>query len=305
MQIETFFDEPTSTFTYVVFQPETGDAVVIDPVLELDTVEARVSSGPVEKVVAFLQEKGLKLHLILETHAHADHLSGAQELRSRFPGSRLAIGRRITEVQQVFKGVFELPEDFLTDGSQFDLLLEDGEIVEAGGLGFEVIFTPGHTPACVTYRFGDAVFTGDTLFMPDMGTGRCDFPGGSATALYTSITERLYTLPEETRVFVGHDYRPGGRELAWETTIGEEKAANIQLPASRSEEEFVEFRTTRDAGLSSPRLLFQSVQVNVGGGRLPRFLKIPVNVFRPEAAPSQEEASSITEEPVAPSEARV
>ncbi|MDF1561516.1 MAG: MBL fold metallo-hydrolase [Deltaproteobacteria bacterium] len=302
MQIETFHDEATSTFTYVVFEPESGDAVVIDPVLALDTVESRVSAGPVEKVAAFLEAEGLKLHLILETHAHADHLSGAQELKARFPGARLAIGRRITEVQQVFQKVFELPADFATDGSQFDLLLEDGEVVEAGKLAFEVISTPGHTPACVTYLFEDAIFTGDALFMPDMGTGRCDFPGGSAEDLYDSITGRLYALPDETRVFVGHDYQPGGRELAWETTLAAQKASNVQLPASRSRADFVAFRSQRDAGLSSPRLLFQSVQVNVGGGRLLRYFKIPVNVFRPEPAPKGAEATSLREEPI--SEAR-
>jgi glyoxylase-like metal-dependent hydrolase (beta-lactamase superfamily II) len=187
--------------------------------------------------------------------------------------------------------VFDLPRDFPTDGRQFDRLLEDGEIVEVGTLRFEVISTPGHTPACVCYRFSDALFTGDAMFMPDSGTGRCDFPAGSAADLYDSITKRLYTLPDQTRVFVGHDYQPGGRTLAYETTIGEEKAHNIQLPATRSREEFIAFRTKRDSGLSAPRLLFQSVQVNVDAGSLPRpaanetrYLKIPINVFRPDPA---------------------
>ncbi len=193
--------------------------------------------------------------------------------------------------------MFDPPVDFPTDGRQFDRLLEDGETVEAGSLVFEVIFTPGHTPACATYKFEDAVFTGDALFMPDMGTGRCDFPAGSADDLYRSIIERIYTLPDETRVFVGHDYQPGGRGLAFETTVGEQKRSNVQLPAGRSREDFVAFRTQRDAGLSAPKLLFQSVQVNVDAGSLPepssnamRYLKIPINAFRPaDAGPVTEE----------------
>jgi glyoxylase-like metal-dependent hydrolase (beta-lactamase superfamily II) len=294
MQIETFYDDDTSTLTYVVYDPASKDAVVIDPVLDYDPGASTVNYESVDRVTQFLRDQQLKLHFVLETHAHADHLSGSQILKQRFAGAKTAIGRRITDVQSVFKSVFDLPKDFPTDGRQFDRLLDDGESVEAGTLRFSVIFTPGHTPACVTYRFDDeagpsALFTGDTMFMPDMGTGRCDFPAGSAEDLYASITQRLYALPDQTRMFVGHDYQPGGRDLAYETTVGEQKNSNKQLPAGRSREEFVKFRTERDAGLNAPKLLFQSVQVNVDAGALPkpadnaiRYLKIPINAFRPE-----------------------
>ena len=289
MDIEAFYDDATNTLTYVVSEPASKDAVVIDPVLDYDPVGSLVSHDSIDRVTAYLKARELKLHLILETHAHADHLSGSQALKRRFPGALTGIGAKITVVQATFKDVFDLPADFPTDGRQFDRLLEDGEVVRAGSLEFSVISTPGHTPACVCYRFGDAVFTGDAIFMPDMGTGRCDFPAGSAADLYDSITTRLYTLPDDTRVFVGHDYQPGGRALAWETTVGAQKASNKQLPAGRSRDEFIEFRTNRDAGLSAPRLLFQSVQVNVDAGALPspsanhqRYLKIPINAFRPQ-----------------------
>ncbi len=300
MNIETLYDSSTNTLTYVVSDPASKDAVVIDPVLDYDPASSVISHASVDRVEAYLRDNGLNLRMIVETHAHADHLSGSQVLKSRFPDARTGIGRRITEVQRVFKAVFDLPADFPTDGRQFDRLFQDGEEVHAGELAFEVLFTPGHTPACVTYRFGDAIFTGDTMFMPDMGTGRCDFPAGSASDLYDSITSRIYTLPESTRVFVGHDYQPGGRELAFETTVAKQKLENIQLPASRSKADFVEFRERRDAGLSTPRLLFQSVQVNVDAGSLPAasnnarsYLKIPINAFRPPA-----DTERITEEPV-------
>ena len=286
MDIEAFYDDATSTLTYVVSDPSSRDAVVIDPVLDYDPAASLVSHESIDRVTAYLRERELKLHLILETHAHADHLSGSGELKRRFPEAKTGIGAKITVVQATFKDVFDLPPDFPTDGRQFDRLLEDGEVVEAGSLSFEVRHTPGHTPACACYLFEDALFTGDTMFMPDMGTGRCDFPAGSAEDLYTSITQRIYSLPDATRVFVGHDYQPGGRALAYETTVAEQKQANEQLPADRSRADFVEFRTTRDAGLSTPKLLFASVQVNVAAGRLPdpasnerRYLKIPINVF--------------------------
>lgn len=279
--IKSFYDSRTSTLTYVVFDQETRDAVIIDPVLDYDPVGSKIWTESADAVIAFVQEHDLQPHFILETHAHADHLSGAQHLKDQFPYAKLAVGARITEVQKAFKTVFDLPDDFPTDGRQFDVLLEDGQVTTAGSLAFETIFTPGHTPACATYRFGDALFTGDTMFMPDQGTGRCDFPAGSASDLFDSIA-RLYDLPDETRVFVGHDYQPNGRQLAWESTIGMQKRANIQLPQGRSRDEFIAWRNKRDSGLSAPRLLFQSVQVNVDGGHLPRFLKVPLNVFRPE-----------------------
>lgn len=288
MNIEAFFDGGTYTLTYVVFDEQTGDAVVIDPVLDYDAAASKVTYDSVDRVDEFLKAKNLKLHMVLETHAHADHLSGAQVLKDRHQGAITAVGRRITEVQATFKDVFNLPADFPTDGRQFDRLLDDEEDVQVGSLKFRVIFTPGHTPACASYLFEDALFTGDSMFMPDFGTGRCDFPAGSAESLYDSIVNKLYALPDTTRVFVGHDYQPGGRELKYQTTIAEQKAANVQLPAGRSREEFVEFRTTRDKKLNAPRLLFQSVQVNVDAGALPdpadnevRYLKIPINAFRP------------------------
>ena len=289
MNIQAFYDGRTHTLTYVVYDPETRDAVAIDPVLDYEPASSKIWTESAREVAAFIEARGLRLHYILETHAHADHLSGSQVLKEHFPDAKLAVGERITVVQETFKQVFDLPSDFPTDGRQFDCLFQDGQSIRAGSLSFDTISTPGHTPACVTYRFGDAIFTGDTLFMPDQGTGRCDFPAGSARDLYRSITERLYALPGDTRVFVGHDYQPGGRPLAFETTIAAQKADNIQLPAGRSEADFIKFRTERDAGLSAPKLLFQSVQVNVDAGRLPeaspnrvRYLKIPLNVFRPE-----------------------
>jgi glyoxylase-like metal-dependent hydrolase (beta-lactamase superfamily II) len=287
MQIVSFFDKRTYTVTYVVYDVATLDAVVIDPVLDYEPAASRVWTESLELVASFVKEKGLKLHYILETHAHADHLSGAQELKRQFPQAKLAVGARITDVQKVFKGVFDLPEDFATDGRQFDVLLQEGDTLRAGSVQVHTIFTPGHTPACATFKVGDAIFTGDALFMPDMGTGRCDFPGGSATDLYDSI-QKLYALPDSTRVFVGHDYAPGGREYAWETTVGEQKAKNIQLAGSTSREDFVTMRTRRDKTLDAPRLLFQSVQVNIDAGRMPepnanqtRYLRIPINVFKP------------------------
>jgi glyoxylase-like metal-dependent hydrolase (beta-lactamase superfamily II) len=277
MNIETFFDPNTFTLTYVVSDPVTRDAVVIDPVLDYDPRGSRISSAAVDRVSEYLRREGLVLRALLETHAHADHLSGSQVLRARFPGAFVAIGERIREVQEVFKGVFDCGEEFVADGRQFDRLLSDGEVVTAGSLRVTVIATPGHTPACVSYHIGDAVFTGDALFMPDYGTGRCDFPRGSAEALYRSVTGRLYTLPPETRVFVGHDYMPGGRALAYESTVAAEKAGNVQLPAGRSEAEFVGFRQARDATLAAPALLYPSLQVNIRAGHLPKpaFFKIP------------------------------
>lgn len=286
MIIQHFFDPATFTLTYVVHDPATGDAVAIDPVLDYDPAGARTSTVSVEKVVAYVRDHGLRLHYVLETHAHADHLSGSQYLRRELD-ARVAIGERIAEVQRTFCAVFNLTADVPLDGSQFDRLLKDRESLEAGSLVVEVITTPGHTPACVTYRIGDAVFTGDALFLEDYGTGRCDFPGGSADALYESVQGRLYRLPDATRVFVGHDYQPGGRPVRFETTIGAEKRENVQLKATTERLDFVRFRKGRDATLEPPRLLFPSVQVNVDAGRLPRphangkrYLQLPLNVLR-------------------------
>jgi glyoxylase-like metal-dependent hydrolase (beta-lactamase superfamily II) len=284
LEIEPFYDSETCTLAYLVRDRATRDAVVIDPVLDFDPGSGKLALDSVSKIVRRIRELGLALHYVLETHAHADHLSASQHLRNQL-GARVAIGERIREVQATFKPILNLPEDFATDGSQFDRLLHDGEIVRAGALAFEVIATPGHTPACVSYRIDDAIFTGDALFVEDYGTGRCDFPHGDAETLYRSVHERLYALPGETRVFVGHDYRPDGRELRWSSTIAIERERNIQLDAKTSLAEFVAFRRARDRTLAAPRLLFPSVQVNIDAGRLPpveasgrRYLRIPLDL---------------------------
>lgn len=283
INIEAFFDPRTFTLTYVVSDPSTKDAIIIDPVLDYEPVGSKVSHESLGKVLAFVREKKLKVHALLETHAHADHLSGSQELKNALPGAKVMIGAKITAVQDLFKGFFNLPADFPTDGRQFDQLLEDNQELKAGSLRIKAIATPGHTPACLSYLIEDAIFTGDSLFMPDYGTGRCDFPAGDAKDLFNSVTTRLYSLADETRIFVGHDYLPNGRELAYTSTIGESKAKNIQLPAGRAEAEFVAFRTKRDAGLAAPKLLFQSVQANIDAGKLPaadsngrHYFRIPI-----------------------------
>ena len=287
MIIKDFYHPPTYTLTFVVYDPETRDAVVIDPVLDYSPIGSQTSTDSVEQVAAFVEREKLRLHYVLETHAHADHLSGSQYLKRRFE-AKVAIGAKITEVQKVFKDIFDLGEGFSTEGAQFDRLLQDNEILQAGSLSIRVLPTPGHTPACVSYLIKDAVFTGDALFTEDYGTGRCDFPRGSANDLYTSVHDVLYALPDETRVFVGHDYQPNGRALRIETTIGASKRRNVQLKAETTREDFVKMRNERDAKLEAPRLLFQSVQVNVDAGRLPaphpngkRYLNVPLNLFKP------------------------
>ncbi len=286
MDIKTYFDPATYTLTYVVFDAKTRDAVVIDPVLDYDPVGSSTSTESVSEVENFIRGEGLKLHYVLETHAHADHITAAQYLKRRFE-AKVVIGRRITEVQETFKPVFDM-QDLATDGSQFDTLVKEGDTLQAGPLAIRVLETPGHTPACVSFLIGDAVFTGDALFIEDYGTGRCDFPRGDAAALYHSIQDKLYTLPDETRVFTGHDYQPEGRPLRYETTIGASKQLNIQLKAATTEAEYVAFRTRRDSMLKAPRLLFPSIQINVDAGRLPapgksgiRLLKTPLGLKRP------------------------
>jgi glyoxylase-like metal-dependent hydrolase (beta-lactamase superfamily II) len=281
MNVRHFYDPQTFTLTYVAYDETSRDAVLIDPVLDYEPGASKVSTTSIDAVLDFVRSEGLKVHFALETHAHADHLSSARVLRKRL-GAKTAIGHRITEVQRIFRDFFDL-DDLEADGSQFDRLLRDGETFAAGTLRIEVLATPGHTPACVSYRIGDAVFTGDALFVEDYGTGRTDFPGGSADDLYTSVHERLYALPDETRVFVGHDYLPGGRALRFETTIGASKRANIHLRSETSRESFVALRRSRDATLAAPRLLLPSVQVNIAGGRMPkkhangrRYLAIPI-----------------------------
>jgi glyoxylase-like metal-dependent hydrolase (beta-lactamase superfamily II) len=280
MHVEPFFDAQTSTLTYVVSDPATGDAVIIDPVLDFDPNRVTVRDVANQRVLAHVRTAGLRVHAILETHAHADHLSGSQGLKAAL-GAPVWIGAAIREVQRHFADVFAL--DIPTDGSQFDRLLVDGERVALGSLQLTALATPGHTPACMTYVIGGALFTGDTLFMPDFGTGRCDFPSGSATDLFASIQKLYRSFPDETPVYVGHDYQPGGRALAYRTTIGDSKAHNLQVRADTDAETFVRWRTERDATLALPTLLFPSIQINVDAGRLPRptasgarFLKLPL-----------------------------
>lgn len=283
VRIEAFYDKPTSTLTYVVSDPVSRDAVVIDPVRDFNPLSGKTSFAGAEHIGAYVKREGLRVHAVLETHAHADHLSGAPWFKDQL-GARIAIGAHITDVQAVFKGVFDLGDGFKTDGSQFDVLLDDNEELAAGTLRVRTLHTPGHTPACATYQIEEALFTGDALFMPDQGVGRCDFPKGDARALYASV-RRLYAMPDATRIFVGHDYQPEGRPLAFSSTIGASKAANVQLRAETSEDEFVARRMARDATLAPPRLLWPSVQVNIDAGRLPppaqngtRYLKTPLRL---------------------------
>jgi len=283
--VEAFHDPATFTVTYLVYDPSSKDAVIIDPVLDYNPVGSQTSTKSAKEIAARVDALGLQVHFVLETHAHADHISSAQWFKAKL-GAKTAIGERITVVQETFKGLLDLGE-LRTDGTQFDRLLREGETLEAGALKIGIIETPGHTPACLTYQMGDMIFTGDALFMPDYGTGRCDFPKGSSGKLYDSV-QKLYALPDDTRVFVGHDYMPGGRELEYETTIGASKAKNPQLRAETTREEFVAMRDARDATLAAPKLLFQSVQVNIDAGRLPkargngvRYLGLPLNLFGP------------------------
>ena len=287
MKVIHLFDEATFTLTYIVFDETSKDAVIIDPVLDFDPASGAVTTSSVAILLKQIKGRGLSVKMILETHAHADHLSSSQHLKEHFPKAILAIGENIDTVQQTFKPIFNMGKNFKTDGSQFDRLLKDQETVSLGTLQFKVIFTPGHTPACVAYLFDGAVFTGDALFMPDCGTGRCDFPAGCAHDLYVSIHEKLYHLPGETAVYVGHDYMPGGRELAFKSSIEEEKEKNIHLKEQTTEREFVELRQKRDQTLSAPRLLLPSVQVNINAGEFPEpdengnvYLKIPIKMSK-------------------------
>jgi glyoxylase-like metal-dependent hydrolase (beta-lactamase superfamily II) len=268
----------------VVADPATREAAVIDPVLDYDWRSARTGTASADEILAHLESTGLSLRWILETHAHADHLSAAPHLKAR-AGGQIAIGQGIRQVQATFKRLFGLGDEFQADGRQFDRLLADGETVEIGQIAGRVIATPGHTSDSVSYLFGDALFVGDTVFMPDGGSARCDFPGGDAAELYRSI-QRLYGLPEATRVFVCHDYSPGGREVRCETTIGEQRAANIHVRADTPEADFVAMRRKRDATLDVPNLIIPSVQVNIRAGFLPpaesdgvSYLKVPLNVI--------------------------
>ncbi len=275
----------TGTWTYVVADRASREAAIVDPVLDYDWKSGRTSTAAADKVAAQCEAQNLRVRWILETHAHADHLSAAQHLKARLGGT-VAIGTGIRSVQQTFKRLFGLEAEFATDGHQFDRLLEDGERLPLGSLDVEVLATPGHTSDSVSYRVGDAVFIGDTLFMPDSGSARCDFPGGDARQLYRSVTERLFTLPPSTRVFVCHDYSPGGREPKCETTVAEQRRANTHLRDDVGGSAFVKLRTERDATLDVPALIIPSVQVNIRAGHLPpadpdgvHYLRVPVDVF--------------------------
>lgn len=286
LEVETQFDTATSTLTYLVYDSESRDAVVIDPVWDYDPNSSTLSTGCFEKLRAAIKDRKLKLHRILETHAHADHLSSSQLLKKEFPTARLGIGRKIIDVQHTFKGIYNWGDEFKADGSQFDDLFSDGQTITAGTLSIQILTTPGHTPACVSYLIGSFLFTGDALFMPDGGTGRCDFPGGSAETLYTSIHGKIYRLGDSIQTFTGHDYQPNGRRLEFRSTIGEHKNSNIHLKEATSAMDFIEFRKNRDRGLPAPRLLLPSLQINLRGGRLPppesnqrSYLKIPVSGY--------------------------
>ncbi len=284
-QVTAFFDEATHTFSYVVRDPGSEACALVDSVLDYDPDAGRTDTAAADRLIEFVRDNGLRVEWILETHVHADHLSAAPYLQERL-GGRLGIGARITVVQEVFGKAFNAGTAFQRDGRQFDRLFEDGDRFRIGGLEARALHTPGHTPACMTYVIGDAAFVGDTLFMPDFGTARCDFPGGDARALYRSI-RRIFELPEETRLFMCHDYKaPGRSEYRCETTVGEERRHNVHVRDGIDEEQFVAMRTERDARLGMPRLMIPSVQVNMRAGDLPppeangtRYLKIPLDLL--------------------------
>lgn len=284
--VQPFLHADSSTWSHVVHDPASRAAAIIDPVLDYDAASARTSTASAQALVDHIAAHGLSVEWLLETHAHADHLSAAHGLKhAHFPAARIAIGRGITRVQDTFRAIYHLGADFAVDGSQFDHLFDDGERFAIGGLEARVIAVPGHTSDSNAFLIGDALFTGDSLFMPDGGTARCDFPGGDAATLYRSI-QRLYALPDATRVFVCHDYAPGGRAHACETRIGEQKRANIHVRADTPEADFVALREARDATLDMPKLILPAVQVNIRAGALPapesngtRFLRIPLDTL--------------------------
>ena len=281
-EVHPFHHEPTGTFTYVVRDPGSRTAAIIDPVLDYDAAAAHTSTETADELVEFVRDNELEIRWILETHAHADHLTAAPYLKEQLGGA-IGIGRGITAVQSTFKDVLNLGDAIEIDGSQFDRLFSDEETFEIGTLRARVIPTPGHTSDSVTYLIGDAAFIGDSLFMPDAGTARCDFPGGDAHVLWRS-TRRLFELPDDTRLFMCHDYGPGGREVRCETTVGEQKKNNIHVGQARTEDEFVRLRTERDATLDMPKLILPAIQINIRAGRPPEaesngtsYLKIPIN----------------------------
>ena len=281
-EVTAFFDEPTNTISYVVKDPKSNACAIIDSVMDIDYAAGRISYHSADKIIDFVKAHDLKVEWLIETHAHADHLSAAPYIQGKL-GGKLGIGENITIVQDVFGKIFNEGTEFQRDGSQFDRLFKDGDTYEIGSMTAFAMLTPGHTPACMTHVIGDAAFVGDTLFMPDGGTARADFPGGDARTLYRSI-KRVLELPPQTRLFMCHDYAPDGREIKWETTVAEERAGNIHVRDGISEDEFVRVREARDKTLELPKLIIPSIQVNMRGGNLPqpdargkRYLKVPVN----------------------------
>ena len=280
--VHAFFDPDTWSLTYIVQDPNSGSCAIVDPVLDYEAASGQTTTESADEVVAKVEAENLTVEWILETHVHADHLSAAPYLQKRL-GGKIGIGAHITEVQNIFGNLFHAEPEFHRNGSQFNQLFADGDTFAIGGLTVTTMHTPGHTPACMTYHIGDSLFVGDTLFMPDFGTARCDFPGGNARALYQSI-QRLFTLPPETRIFMCHDYMPNGREMRYESTVGEQKKFNIHLHDGISEDEFVTMRSAKDKTLGMPALMLPSVQVNMRAGELPppedngiRYLKIPLD----------------------------
>ncbi len=284
-EVTAFFDEDTNTVSYVVREPEGRRCAIIDSVLDLDYAAGRTATRSADAIADFVRANGLEVDWHLETHVHADHLSAAPYLQERL-GGRIGIGARITVVQETFGKVFNAGTEFQRDGSQFDRLFEDGDSFHIGQMRADVMHTPGHTPACLTYVIGDAAFVGDTLFMPDYGTARCDFPGGSAAQMWESV-QRILALPDTTRIFTCHDYKAEGRDIyAWESTVGEQKAKNVHVGAGHTKDEFVAMRQARDATLGMPRLILPSLQVNMRAGRMPppedngtTYLKVPLNTL--------------------------
>lgn len=280
--VKAFFDSDTETYSYVVYDKAKGHAAVIDTVLDYDPKSGRTSTDGAQRIVDFVHEQELTVDWMLETHAHADHISAAPFVQAHV-GGKIAIGENIQAVQKIFRDVFNLEKEFLADGKQFDKLFSDGESFKVGELDAQVMYTPGHTPACMAWQIGDAVFVGDTLFMPDVGTARCDFPGGDAATLYQSI-QKLLSLPDDTELYMCHDYPPEGREHQYKSTVAEERKNNIHVGEGISEAEFVAMREKRDATLEMPRLILPSIQINIRAGQIPpaedngvTYLKIPLN----------------------------
>jgi len=279
--VQPFFDEQTNTISYIVKDPASNACAIVDSVMDIDYAAGRITYDHADELIRTVRERGLKLEWIIETHVHADHLSAAPYIQERL-GGKIGIGDQIMVVQDTFGKVFNEGTEFQRDGSQFDALFKDGDAYMVGGMQCVAIHTPGHTPACMTHVMGDAAFVGDTLFMPDGGSARADFPGGDAGVLYDSI-QKVLALPDEMRLFMCHDYGPNGRDIEWETTVGEEKAHNIHVGEGKTREEFIKFRTERDAQLDMPRLIIPSLQVNMRAGEIPTdpsgkpMLKVPVN----------------------------